>query len=120
MYALHQALKKRELSIFWLQRLQQLPTFQEAAYLGTSVSEKRLEVGKVGMGQLIKDCTIDVNAWQKGGNTILGTVMLFVPLAVAAGMTPTKEDYDFDFSRIRKNIDLTVKSTTAFGFGAPL
>ena len=81
--------------------------------MGTSVAEKRLEVGKVGLGELIKDCAIDVNAWQRGGNTILGTIMLFVPLAVAAGMTPTKENYVFDFSKLRKNIDLAVKSTTA-------
>jgi triphosphoribosyl-dephospho-CoA synthase len=90
------------------------PTFQEAAYLGTSVAEKRLEVGKVGLGQLIKDCAVDVNAWQRGGNTILGTVMLFVPTAVAAGMTPTKEDYVLDFSLLRKNIDSVVKSTTSW------
>ena len=90
------------------------PTFQEAAYLGTSVAEKRLDVSKVGLGELIKDCAVDVNAWQKGGNTILGTVMLFVPIAVAAGMTPTKEKYVFDFSQLRKNIDLAVKSTTAW------
>jgi triphosphoribosyl-dephospho-CoA synthase len=90
------------------------PTFQESAYLGTSVAEKRLKVGKVGLGQLIKDCAVDVNCWQRGGNTILGTVMLFVPIAVAAGMTPTEEDYVLDFSLLRKNIDLAVKSTTAW------
>jgi triphosphoribosyl-dephospho-CoA synthase len=88
-------------------------TFQEAAYLGTSVAEKRLEVGKVGLGELIKDCALDVNAWQKGGNTILGTVMLFVPIAVAAGMTQAKKGYVFDFKKMRKNIDLAVKSTSA-------
>ena len=75
--------------------------------------EKRLEVGKVGLGELIKDCASDVNAWQKGGNTMLGTVMLFVPIAVAAGMTPAKKGYVFDFKKLRKNIDLAVKSTTA-------
>ena len=90
------------------------PTFQEAAYLGTSVAEKRLDVGKVGLGELIKDCAVDVNAWQKGGNTILGTVMLLVPIAVAAGMTPMKKGYVLDFSKLRKNIDLAVKSTTAW------
>jgi triphosphoribosyl-dephospho-CoA synthase len=90
------------------------PTFQEAAYRGTSVVEKRLGVGEVGLGGLIKDCALDVNAWQKGGNTILGTVMLFVPIAVAAGMTPITEDYGLDFSVLRKNIDLAVKSTTAW------
>jgi triphosphoribosyl-dephospho-CoA synthase len=78
------------------------------------VAERRLEVGKVGLGQLIKDCAVDVNAWQRGGNTILGTVMLFVPIAVASGMTPTKEDYVLDPSLLRKNIDLAVKSTTAW------
>jgi triphosphoribosyl-dephospho-CoA synthase len=39
--------------------------------------------------------------------------MLFMPVAVAAGMTPTKKNYAFDFSLLRKNIDLAVKSTTA-------
>jgi triphosphoribosyl-dephospho-CoA synthase len=90
------------------------PTFQEAAYLGTSVAEKKLNIGKVGLGELIKDCALDVNAWQKGGNTILGTVMLFVPIAVAAGITPMKEDYSLDFSVLRKEIDLVVKSTSAW------
>ena len=71
-------------------------------------------LARLGWGELIKDCAVDVNAWQKGGNTILGTVMLFVPIAVAAGMTPTKEDYVFDFSDLRKNIDLVVKSTSAW------
>ena len=90
------------------------PTFQEAAYLGTSVAEKRLDVGKVGLGELIKDCAVDVNAWQNGGNTILGTVMLLVPIAVAAGMTPMKRGYVLDFSKMRKNLDLAVKSTSAW------
>ena len=89
-------------------------SFQEAAYRGSLVAEKRLEVGKVGLGQLIKTCVADINAWQKGGNTILGTVMLFVPIAVAAGMTSTTKDYVLDFSLLRKNIDLIVKSTTAW------
>ena len=66
------------------------PSFQEAAYRGTSVAEKKLGIGEVGLGQLIKNCASDVNAWQRGGNTILGTIMLFVPIAVAAGMTPGK------------------------------
>ena len=67
------------------------PSFQEAAYRGTLVAEKKLGVGEVGLGQLIKTCASDVNAWQRGGNTILGTIMLFMPIAVAAGMTPTKQ-----------------------------
>ena len=89
------------------------PSFQEAAYRGINVSEKKLAVDKVGLGELIKFAVKDISLWQKGGNTLLGTIMLFEPIAVAAGMTPTKEDFKFDFTELRKNIDLTVKATTA-------
>jgi triphosphoribosyl-dephospho-CoA synthase len=88
-------------------------SFQEAASRGKRVAENKLVIREVGLGQLIKTCASDVNDWQKGGNTILGTIMLFMPIAVAAGMTPTKKDYQMDFSLLRRNIDLTVKSTTA-------
>ena len=90
------------------------PSFQEAAYRGGSVAENKMAISEVGLGQLIKTCVSDVNAWQHGGNTILGTIMLFAPIAVAAGMTPTDKNYLFDFSVLRKNIDLAVKSTTAW------
>jgi len=36
-----------------------------------------------------------------------------MPIAVAAGMTPSKENYLLDFSLFRKNIDLVVKSSSA-------
>jgi triphosphoribosyl-dephospho-CoA synthase len=88
--------------------------FQEAANRGASVAENKLSISEVGLGQLIKTCTNEVNAWQKGGNTILGTIMLFAPIAVAAGMTPTDKNFSFDFSVLRKNIDLAVKATTAW------
>jgi triphosphoribosyl-dephospho-CoA synthase len=89
------------------------PSFEEAANRGIAVSEKKLPVNDVGMGQIIKKCVADINAWQKGGNTLLGTVILFVPIAVAAGMTPTEENFGFDFARLRENLKLAVESTTA-------
>ncbi len=90
------------------------PAFQKAAYRGILVADGKLELGKVGLGELIKECAEDVKAWQKGGNTILGTVMLFVPIAVAAGMTTSGANYGFDFSVLRKNIDLVVRATSAW------
>ncbi len=90
------------------------PSLQEAAYRGTSVAEKRLGISKTGIGELIKSCAKDVAAWQRGGNTILGTIMLFMPIAVAAGMTPPKKDHSFDFSVLRKNIDLAVRASSAW------
>jgi len=89
-------------------------SFQEAAYRGISVAEEKLSLSKVGLGELIKTSAADIKAWQKGGNTILGTVMLFAPIAVAAGMTPWKESYNLDFAGLRRNIDLAVKATTAW------
>jgi triphosphoribosyl-dephospho-CoA synthase len=88
-------------------------SFEEAAHRGIAVHDKKLSVSDVGMGQIIKKCAADINAWQKGGNTLLGTVMLFVPIAVAAGMTPTEENFVFDIARLRENLRLAVESTTA-------
>jgi triphosphoribosyl-dephospho-CoA synthase len=89
------------------------PSFEEAARRGIAASEKKLSVSDVGMGLIIKECAADINAWQKGGNTLLGTVLLFVPIAVAAGMTSVKGNFDFDFTRLRENLKLAVESTTA-------
>ena len=88
------------------------PSFQEAANRGIAILEKRLDVNKAGMGGIMKECVCDICAWQKGGNTLLGTVMLFVPIAVAAGMTRTEKNYVFDFGMLRKNLKLAVESTT--------
>jgi triphosphoribosyl-dephospho-CoA synthase len=43
---------------------------------------------------------------------LLGTVILFMPIAVAAGMTPANGNCDFDSSRLRENIKSVVESTT--------
>ena len=89
------------------------PSFEEAARRGIAVLDKRQRVNDVGMGETIKNCVVDIEAWQKGGNTLLGTVIMFVPIAVAAGMTPTTGNFDFEFPRLRDNLKLAVESTTA-------
>jgi triphosphoribosyl-dephospho-CoA synthase len=86
-------------------------SFEEAANRGIAVSNHKLHVSGIGMGEIIKNCAADIDAWQKGGNTLIGTVMLFVPLAVAAGMTPMKGG-SFDFSELRQNLKFAVESTT--------
>lgn len=87
--------------------------FEKAALRGIAVSENKLNVGNAQIGQIIKECTFDINSWQKGGNTLLGTVILLVPMAVAAGMTPAGKNLPFDSSQLRKNLRLAVESTTA-------
>jgi triphosphoribosyl-dephospho-CoA synthase len=88
------------------------PVFEEAARRGIKVAEGKLRLSEVGLGQLMKDCVADIAAWQTGGNTLLGTVILFMPIAVAAGMTPMS-DNAFDLAALRRNIKSTVESTTA-------
>jgi len=90
------------------------PSLQEAASRGAMVAEGQLNLERLGIGELIKTCSEDVAMWQRGGNTILGTVMLFVPLAAAAGMTPTKQRFCFDFSVLRRNLDLVVRASSAW------
>jgi len=88
-------------------------SFEEAAIRGFNVLDKKLSLSQVGMGQVIEDCVADIALWQRGGNTLMGTVLLFVPIAVAAGMTPAKRSYDFDLVRLRENIKLAVESATS-------
>lgn len=89
------------------------PSFQEAAYRGIEIAQKKREPASAGLGELIKYGIADINGWQRGGNTLLGTIMLFAPIAVAAGMTPTNKKCVPDFAVLRRNIDLVIKASTA-------
>jgi triphosphoribosyl-dephospho-CoA synthase len=88
-------------------------SFEEAAKRGIAIQNGQLQVNQAGMGELMRDCVADIDAWQHGGNTLLGTVMLFIPLAVAAGMTQIGEKGEFDLKQLRANMKLAVESTTA-------
>jgi triphosphoribosyl-dephospho-CoA synthase len=88
-------------------------SFEKAAKRGITVQTGELEISQAGMGELMRDCVSDIEAWQTGGNTLLGTVMLFIPMAVAAGMTTMNEKGEFDLSKLRENMKLAVESTTA-------
>jgi len=89
------------------------PSFQEAARRGIAIQEGKLPIGKACMGQLIRNCVADIADWQRGGNTLLGTVMLFIPLAVAAGMTAMNGKGEFHLKELRENIKLVVESSNA-------
>ncbi len=89
------------------------PSFQEAAYRGTEISDKKRALNQAGLGELIKWGIADIDEWQRGGNTLLGTIMLFAPLAVAAGMTPADKKGVPDFAILRKNLGAVIKASTA-------
>ncbi len=87
------------------------PYFRLAAERGIAVAKGEIGVEEAGVGKIIRDCVAEVSAWQSGGNTLLGTVMLFVPLAVAAGMTPAERGV-FEISGLRRNLKWVVEATT--------
>ncbi|MEM3874196.1 MAG: triphosphoribosyl-dephospho-CoA synthase [Candidatus Bathyarchaeia archaeon] len=87
------------------------PHFRLAAERGIAVLKGDIGVEDVGVGRIIRDCVADVHAWQSGGNTLLGTIILFMPLAVAAGMT-TDEKSVFNLSVLRQNLRRVVEATT--------
>jgi triphosphoribosyl-dephospho-CoA synthase len=88
-------------------------SLERAAAQGIAIAEGKISACEAGVGQLMEDCVADIAAWQTGGNTLLGTVMLFVPLAVAAGMTPLGNGEKFDLKLLRGNLKVVAESTTA-------
>ena len=86
--------------------------FEEAARQGLRVLDKKISTSDIGVGKIIRGCAADVQKWQRGGNTLIGTIMLFVPIAAAAGMTPMRKDNSLDLDRLRENIGLVTKATT--------
>lgn len=88
------------------------PSFELAAERGIAVSQRKIQTSNVALGQIIRDCVADIKVWQRGGNTLLGTVILFAPIAVAAGMTPLRNGRVFEIPKLRENLKLVVESTT--------
>ena len=86
------------------------PFFELAAEQGTAVAEGKSSVTGIRLGRLIKDCVAEVDAWQHGGNTLLGTIILLSPIAVAAGMTSVGKG--ICIRRLRKALKHVVESTT--------
>jgi triphosphoribosyl-dephospho-CoA synthase len=87
------------------------PSFEFGARQGIAVSKGEMKVRDVGIGSIMKKCVTDIDSWQHGGNTLLGTVILLSPMTVAAGMTLATES--FNLQSFRKNLKLVVESTTA-------
>jgi triphosphoribosyl-dephospho-CoA synthase len=86
------------------------PAFREAAQKGVLAFEGKVNLGELEVGETIKDAVRQVKAWQKGGNTLLGTIILLAPMAAAAGMTLAEKL--FSVSRLREKLKLVVESTT--------
>ena len=88
--------------------------FREAARRGVLLGSKRIRGGEIGIGAAIRDAVCDVGKWQHGGNTSLGSAILLMPIAVAAGSVSRKGMFTVDDLRssIRTVTDNTVSKDT--------
>lgn len=86
------------------------PHFEIAAERGIKVFSGEINPSQVGIGDIIKSAVASVSSWQSGGNTILGSLILLTPIAVAAGMTLAEER--FSLSKLKENLKTVIESTT--------
>jgi triphosphoribosyl-dephospho-CoA synthase len=63
---------------------------REAAKQGKMVANGDIDYKQIGLGRIIYKATSSMMQWQHGGNTILGSILLLVPISVAAGFTWSK------------------------------
>ena len=85
--------------------------FREAARQGVLLSSKSIRASEVGIGAMIRDALLDVANWQHGGNTSLGSIILLMPISVAAGSVSRKGLFTID--DLRSSIRITIESTTS-------
>ena len=85
-------------------------SFEKAAEKGSLISKRKLRPQDARVGEIIRDAAVNTISSQRGGNTSLGTVTLLVPLAVAAGMTFTKNL--LPLQGLRRNLHRILASTT--------
>jgi len=88
------------------------PSFKTAATQGILVAEGKLRFADVGIGRIIKDAVEKVDSWQHGGNTLLGTALLLVPIAVAAGKTLKENNGMFYLGKLRTDTKSVITSAT--------
>jgi len=86
------------------------PHFKYAAEMGIQVTTGKIGPADVGIGTIIKEAVKSVSLWQRGGNTLLGSIVLLSPVAVAAGMVLAKER--FSVAKLRGNVKVVVESST--------
>jgi triphosphoribosyl-dephospho-CoA synthase len=86
------------------------PYFMRCAKSGVAVHDETLRLEEIGIGKAVKEAVNDVALWQHGGNTVLGSTILLMPMAAATGITLAEGN--FSINRLRRHIKSVVESTT--------
>jgi len=85
------------------------PSFSRLAVKGAMMGRRRLRAEKIGLGRAVKLAIQSINEWQRGGNTLLGSVLLLAPLAGAAGAAMATK---FSTERLRQFLRKIVMAST--------
>ncbi len=87
-------------------------TIREASEKGVKISEGTTTCFEdINLGDMIKRGVKNVQSSHKGGNTHLGMILLFTPLAVASGKMFAGKG-NFEITTLRKNFEQIIKGTT--------
>lgn len=86
------------------------PYFREAAKRGVMIHTANLDTSEAEVGKTIKDAVEQMLAWT-GHNTVLGSLILLLPLSVAAGITFASQRGE-TLRNLRKGLHLILRSTT--------
>ena len=62
------------------------PVFNEAAKRGMKISEGEISISELGLGYLINEAVNCMLESQNGGNTLLGAIIILIPIAAGSGM----------------------------------
>ncbi|HDI72797.1 MAG TPA: hypothetical protein ENF58_01540 [Candidatus Altiarchaeales archaeon] len=84
-------------------------TIEEATLNGYKAGKGEISISEIGIGRLIFEGVSDVKKSHSGGNTHLGTLMLMIPIASAAGMCIPQRPR---FNELRKNIRKIIEGST--------
>ena len=88
------------------------PSVREAALQGIKAGLGEIELSEIEIGKYVKEAICEVKRWHKGGNTHLGIILLFMPLAVASGMACIQMKR-IEPRPLRERLSNIMKATTA-------
>ena len=83
----------------------------ESATRGIALARGNLEPSEIGLGELIHFCVMDSLTGLNHRNTILGSILLYVPLTVAMAASLSDKPH-FSIERIRNYVQVITEETT--------
>ncbi len=86
------------------------PPIRRVARRGLLAASGQLKLNQLQIGRAVRESVDATVRWHKGGNTHLGTVLLFAPLAAAAGLCGSIDA--INGKNLRGNVERSINATT--------